>query len=671
MNARRVATMTRTNEDAGLDGARRVLRVRLEALRALHASSPFPERRIPCWDGVHEFWHEAPPLITNEHVNVAADALRALVESVVPRRYVAAVLSREPLAWRVPLRTVPHWTHGACMCPLHDPTRDHAAPAWVAWGLDMPVETVRAAVHRLPGLMRYGFVGARLDEREAHEDRGLFVPSSVVRLPELDDISADLDAMMRAAPSEEARGAWALCKRTPDDVAKILADCDGALYSTSNWERTPERVAEVAPVIRHMRTLARWDRLALAHIALTLRDVKRDQRTARFFPLPATKEARVPFEVMARGESYADESRSLVRGKDRGEAVIRVVWDGKPRREQLSLAFALRGAVQTAVFRDILRELKGEGLRDYVILHRLAAEQGRTGRLFWTWEAHKRATAHERRVRAGNRRDDAARDETIARIWRLASAELHVEVERNGTRAWKVVGEAPLVNVTGGVEHGGRLEGLELVLNPALYEGARADGGEELRRYFTLLPEAVLRLPSLPFCLAVMLGFRFRYARDTGGLVALSGEELHGYLEAVRWRVKNRADATETLHNALDAIALAWGDGCRCEPVEGGVYRITPPRAWVDAVVHEVPPELPPTRAKTPKNGRELIAWREARDLSQRDAARVLGIGFRTLQRAEARMAEPLPRAFREVDWNAREPAQPTAARELPEPCDD
>lgn len=406
-------------------------------------------------------------------------------------------------------------------------------------------------------------------------------------------------------------------------------------------------------------------------IAWAEKTITEDQRRARFFPLPASKEARIPFEVMARGESYAHEGRDLVRGNDQHGAVIRVAWDGKPRPEQLSLAFALRGAVQAHVFRAIVRELKGEGLRDYVILHRLAAEQGRTGRLFWTWEDHKRATSHEQRVRSSTKRDAEARDETIARIWRLAAAELHVEVERHGKRAWKVIGEAPLVNVTGGVEQGGQIEGLELVLNPALYEGARADGGEELRRYFTLLPEAVLRLPSLPFCLAVMLGFRFRYARDTGGVVTLSGEELHGYLEAAAWRVKNRADATETLHNALDAIARAWGDGCRCEPVEGGSYRITPPRAWVDAVVHEVPPELPPSRAKTPKNGLELIAWREARDLSQREAARVLGVGFRTLQRAEARENEPLPRAFREVDWSVREPARLSPTRELPDPSDD
>lgn len=399
-------------------------------------------------------------------------------------------------------------------------------------------------------------------------------------------------------------------------------------------------------------------------IAWAEKVIAEDQRSARFFPLPASQKARVPFEVMARGGSYADGSRELWRARDDRGVVLRVVWDGKPRGEQLSLAFAVRGVVQAGVFRDILRELKAEGLRDYVILHRMAAEQGRTGRLFWTWEAHKRATVHERRVSDGNKNDAAARDAVMNTIRRLAAAELHAEVERNGSRAWKVVGEAPLVNIVGGVA--GHLEGLELVLNPALYDGARADGSDDLQRYFTQLPEAVLSLPSLPFCLAVMLGFRFRYAQDEGGAVVLRAEELHAFVDAARWRVGNRTDADATLQRAMVDVARAMGEGCTFEPVEGESYRVTPPRAWVDAVIHEVPPELPPSRSKTPRNGAELLAWREARDLSQTGAAKALGVSVRTVKRAEKRRASTLPRSFRAADWNAL-----PLSKSLPPPSDE
>jgi hypothetical protein len=210
---------------------------------------------------------------------------------------------------------------------------------------------------------------------------------------------------------------------------------------------------------------------------------------------------------------------------------------------------------------------------------------------------------------------------------------------------------APLVFVAGGIEHNGDIEGLELALNPALYEGARADGGAELRRYFTQLPEAVLSLPSLPFALGVMLGFRWRYATDDGGAVRLSGEELHAYMDAARWRDKHKGAAAETLARALDAVAAAMGPGCRFDPVEGGGYVARPPHAWVDAVVHDVPPELPPSIAKAPRTGAELRAWREGGGLSQRDAARVLGVGVATVKRAESDGAMPLPRSFRRVSW--------------------
>lgn len=590
--------------------------------------------------------HGFDPLTEPGAVEGMAEQFTAHVESIVaaynvPRRIRGAVLARVAEHWPFIDGPQPPSLEGT-----YTSERDYRRALWECHGSDS------VAVEEMRG-----------------EDAGEFTPT--LRWPRnvsLDDIAAvvarssDPDARTIVRSIEEGR--WFVAKEPSVFLPGSLQ------LAAENYRPLPRGGGEVADPTLSRALGSPYNPRHAVLIAWAEKSITEDQRAARFFPLPATKEARVPFEVMARGESYASEGRDLVRGKDQRGAVIRVVWDGRPRPEQLSLAFAMRGAVQAAVFRDIMRELKGEGLRDYVILHRLAAEQGRTGRLFWTWEAHKRATAHEQRVRHG-KRDREARDETIARIWRLASAELHVEAERNGTRAWKVLGEAPLVNVTGGVEHGGRLEGLELVLNPALYDGARASGGEELKRYFALLPEAVLRLPALPFCLAVMLGFQFRYARDAGGVVTLSGEELHSYLEAARWRGHHRADATETLHNALDVIARAWGDGCRCEPVEGGVYRIAPPRAWVDAVVHEVPPELPPSRARAPKNGRELIAWREARDLSQREAARVLGVGIATIKRAELRPAAPLPRAFREVDWSAREAPTSTAARELPDPSDD
>lgn len=389
----------------------------------------------------------------------------------------------------------------------------------------------------------------------------------------------------------------------------------------------------------------RWNPRGIAQVLSAVRRVEEGQRAARLFAVPASQVARVPFEMMAQGAAYTAPGRELARVPRAG---FRVAWDGKPRGEQLSFGFALFDVPTAQVFREIMRELKAEGLRDYVILHRMASEQGRTGRFRWTWEAHRRATMHDRRVSAGNARDDDARAAVVENILRLTRAELHAEVEQGGRRGWRVIGDAPLVYVTGGVEHGGRIEGLTLQLNPALYQGAIADG----ERYFTQLPEAVLRLPSLPFCLAVMLGFRWRYARDYGGAVEFTAEELHAYMDAARWRGKHQAAAVATLHRALDAIAASMGEGCTWEALDGGRYRIAPPRAWVHAVVHEVPPELPPTTTHAPRTGAELAAWREARGLSQARAAEVLGVGVATIKRAEGSAGDPLPRSFRDVDWS-------------------
>lgn len=402
----------------------------------------------------------------------------------------------------------------------------------------------------------------------------------------------------------------------------------------------------------------RWSPAAVAHIAAAVDRIQHGQRAASFFAVPAAQVARVPFEMMARAESFADESHEVTRvARDTARSIAarrvtwRVVWDGRPR-DRGQMAFGFAAAAATAdVFRDILAELGAEGLRDYVILHRMAAEQGRTGRFRWTWEAHKRATAHEARVRTGKRRDEDMKRAALGHIAQLRSAELHVEAyDDHGRRAWRVVGEAPLVSIVGGVEaRGGDVEGLELVLNPTLYRTAAA-GGEEL--YFTQLPEAVLSLPALAFSLAVMLGFRCRGAADDGGAVTIPKAKLHEYMDAGRWRRGDAAAAEETLSRALARVAGAFGHGATFEEAGEGV-RFFPGGAFIAAVVDRVPPSLPASTASAPRTGAELRAWRDRRKLSQVDAARALGVGKRTIVRAELAPDAPLPRAFKRATWGA------------------
>lgn len=353
--------------------------------------------------------------------------------------------------------------------------------------------------------------------------------------------------------------------------------------------------------------------------------------------------------MMARAQTF--EGSDVTRAKGLAPMTWRVAWDGRPNdREQFTFAFA--APARTAdVFRDILVKLGAEGLRDYAILHRMAAEQGRTGRFRWTWEAHKRATAFEARVRSSSARDADAKRQTLARLAKLREAELHVEqLDGKGRRAWRVVGEAPLVAIVAGVEGAdGDVEGLELVLNPTLYQAAATS---ERRQFFTQLPEAVLSLPALAFSLALMLAFRWRYAADDDGVITLPKAKLHEYMDAGHWRNGNAAAAAETLTRALQRIVEAFGAGCSFEDL-GDTVRATPSASWTAAVIDRVPPSLPPSTTSAPKTGAELKAWREKHNLSQTEAARVLGVGVATVKRAELAATVALSRAFGRATWEA------------------
>ena len=644
----------------------------------------------------------------NAVATFAAAQLAAAVQLFVPHGLRRAVMDDPGLVWSWPLGAGP-WQTGALPLDVRDVAR-------VAESRDARLGAVPPGFALDP---RYGYerddmtgglpAGTRWVEPwsqtwpDTVSNEAVFAALRATRIPEAVVVADARRRVVYAGPSTEARirAAWQMPNtETPEgrearivDVvrrfASRLTDEGGAVPYPDGDVREDDRPfvtaradgwwvvdvdASIAAyeandnarglVLHAGETIIgefqqRWDPCAVAHVLAAAARVTARVHGARMFVLPASKTSRVPFEIMSRAESFAPMAPTTVRGG------YRVRWDGRPSGEQLSLAFALRAPSET-VFREILRELRFEGLRDYVILHRIADEQGRTGRFRWTWEAHKRATLHDARVRNSTMTDVDARAEVTDRIWRLRDAELHAEVRDGDRRAWRVVGGAPLVFVEGEDENGrGDLEAMYLSLNPALYEGAGHDG----RRYFTQLPEAVLQLPALPFALGVMLAFRWRYERDDGGAVEIGTDELHALMDDARARVGNRAAAAKTLRNTLAAVTRAMGEGCTAVDLGGDRWRITPPRAWVDAVVHEaLPPTSSAPRARAlaapagptppPRTGAELAAWRAARGLSQASAAAALGVGIATVKRAESDPAEVLGRAFSGAPWGAVAPVE-------------
>lgn len=380
------------------------------------------------------------------------------------------------------------------------------------------------------------------------------------------------------------------------------------------------------------------------------------QTKARAFALPSRRDARVAFDFLARQKTLCADGRA-----DQVEALrgggVRLAWDGRPRAEQLRFAFASLDMSMSLAL-GIKDELGVEGLRDYLILHRMAAEHGRSGTFVWTWAQHRKATRHHTRIRAGNVDDAATCEAVVQRIHRLARAQLHVEVEHDGRRAWKVIGDDPLVFIGGGVERkGGPIEGLKLRLNKALYAGASRDAKSP---HYTMIPEAVLELPAAALCLATLLVFQWRRTLDDGGTVELDEDTVLRLMdETSLTATRHQARAAGKMRRTLDDVVRAMGDGCTWEPVEGGKVRIAPPTWWVDHAVHGAPMPHPLPPAQHPRTGVELVAWRREHKLTQAEAAAALGVGERTIRNAEARGSDALPRSFVDVPWGAPRRALP------------
>ena len=202
----------------------------------------------------------------------------------------------------------------------------------------------------------------------------------------------------------------------------------------------------------------------------------------------------------------------------------------------------------------ILAELHAEGLRDYLVLHRMAAEHGRSGAFNWSWREHRERTAYARRVARGNLTDEHAAEQVTERLWRLKGAEVRQTVRRpDGQEAWVRIGPFGLIDIPAAIQHGTSLERARIALNPALYEGAHKDAAQP---HFALLPDEALTLEGPRLRLAVLVTLAMRYARDEHGVVVRSAAALwedlttHGGVPAQkRW-----PRAATVLQRALEQL---------------------------------------------------------------------------------------------------------------------
>ena len=300
-----------------------------------------------------------------------------------------------------------------------------------------------------------------------------------------------------------------------------------------------------------------------------------------------------------------------------------------------------------------VREWKGwQGLRHWAALQLLFTEAGRTGHIRWTLEAHMEALGYKDRTR----RDPAQRALVANEVEALTRMEIAVY---NPDGTLRVRGPMLAVTQRGEALEGAewKLEGLELIIHPVLYEGIRNKDGS-LGKLWAPAPAELATIDHVrhPHTLALGLIFpiRWRWDRDKGlDYLVLSGESLLA-AAGIPMSPTNPGRAWDTLRENLRELQRVGGLG-EFEWIKGkedtlaGHCRLSAP-PWIrDRLLHGITPiEAPYTNHKTPLTGSELIQWRKARGWTQAQAILELGVGERTLRRAEANPDIPLNRALRD-----------------------
>ncbi len=439
-------------------------------------------------------------------------------------------------------------------------------------------------------------------------------------------------------------------ERTGDKRARYVAQQLRATdmpITTDAFDRTWIGPAQkMEPDNEGLLAIAQWPPLGCA-VILTVEHAVREDARRKIVPVSASRRSRAAAAVVSQGSRGPWDP---VLKHDRQKLKVVLQWNGAPRSSQLAIpdqSVVVGQKIEEDLVCAILDELHADGLRDWIVLHRMAAEQGRGGAFVWSWKEHRDRTAYARRIAANNLTDSQARTEVMSRLWKLQGAELWELIQEYGIRErWLRVGNFGLIDIPLIERDRGEVPDLAgIVINPALYAGA-AKGAAQ---YFALLPNEVLELDGPTLRLATLVAFEMRYARDQGGCVTLKAATLWefanvrgGVPEPKRW-----AESAETLHRSLDdlvqaGVVGAWSKRDPGEVTAATRYELHPAPWWRDQVVHGVPPEMGPSHAKLPHTGEELKTWRKKRGWSQAELAQRLKVGLATIKRAEQRPTEPL-----------------------------
>lgn len=463
----------------------------------------------------------------------------------------------------------------------------------------------------------------------------------------------DADTLRDSSRARPASNAW------PSDVAMLDAlewVRDGLNRRSKGlgdaYKARAESIAaalshQLAPVnvvllVGQAEHLVSGEQLAWTYSAAV--DVEKGQRV-RAFKMPANKHSNAATAMLARPPTSTSPTTLWSDPTIDADRII-FTFAGKTVPYQLALATDDGVDMNAEIARGLVTQYGPDALRDWLALHRIATEQGSSGRFRWTWEEHRALTHYEERVRQKHASDDTLARATRKRIWLFKQTELWGERRGPDGRFMRArIGPHGLVDVDREIlEADGATPAVVAGrFNPAIYgtKGKRAAAG------FSLFPESVLRLPARELRLAAALFIALRANND--GSVRMKARTLWEHADLAESQRSSRRrwpQCRDTTHRALEQLAELGihytidSDAIRRGTVPGAlpddVYTFTAPPWWTDRLLHGVGPILDArSTAGVPRTGHELAAARRAKGLTQGQVASVVGCSQQTVARLE------------------------------------
>jgi DNA-binding XRE family transcriptional regulator len=480
----------------------------------------------------------------------------------------------------------------------------------------------------------------------------------------LDDYNA---AMNRALAKTKANPA--ILGATPEDLASFVVE-------------VPPELASLMPDAPTVFAVLPWATAISAHIVSVAKRVDEERRR----PAMAIDAGRVHHDiVIGMRDLPKDPVRHTgaalnVAKPERGpDGIPRVQLIGVHRKRsrlankraerfevlapglamQVSFPFDEKSSVGLAMVETLKRwrgpfnTWKGPaGLRHWAaVLRLLSIEGAREGHVRWTMERHLDAIG----ASEDTRHDPKALAEIGGIVELLTKLELAVYAPDGTLRLRQSILSA-MNKIDRNLGSTWALEGMELHIHPLLYDGVRKANGATGTNWFPQAAElAKIDHVRSPNAIALGLTLPMRWRWDWGDgrdHTTLTGQKL---LETagISYTLRHLAEAWRKLRRTLDkliTIDALGGFDWEGEPwTLAGRCHLYPPQWARDRTVHALlPVEPPPAAFRSPMTGAELVAWRKRENLTQEAAAARLGVGLRTIRRAEtdAKLGPALRKAF-------------------------